>query len=335
MKAVVLEGTHKLAVHTVEAPKPDGYHVLIQVEKTAICGSETHFWYDIGDTMQGTILGHEYCGTVLDPGANEDLKAGDRVTSEAMGCGKCDLCQAGHRNVCFNTPLLMGGFGEVAICVPAAAIKVPDHVSSVEAAMVEPIATSLHAVNTANIKIGDKVCIIGGGILGLGSANYARLAGASKVILVEANMEKAKKALAMGDVDAIFDAKEDCVEKLMEYTGGAGFDRVFECSGAAPAVTTALKVVKRKGKVILVGGSPTDTNVPLSIALFGEVQILPIYAYTRTDFLRAMETIAEGRINVKKYATRFVTLDEVPQVFEDINNRKINDVKVIIDVAQK
>ncbi|WP_094607539.1 putative zinc-type alcohol dehydrogenase-like protein YdjJ [Sporomusa silvacetica DSM 10669] len=337
MKVVVLEGTHKLAVGTAETPKPDGYHVLIQIDKTGICGSETHFWYDIGDSMKGTVLGHEYCGTVLDPGANKDLKVGDRVTSEAMGCGKCDLCRAGHQNVCFDTPLLMGGFGEVAICVPDAAVKVPDNVSSIEAAMVEPIATSLHAVNRANIKIGDKVCIIGGGIIGLGVASFAKMNGASKVVLVEANMEKAKKILAMGDVDAIFDAlDENCVEKLKEYTGGPGFDVAFECSGAGPAVATAIKVVKRATKVMLVGGSPADTNgIPLSHALLGEVNLITVYAYSRDEFLRVMEAMGEGRINAEKYATKIVTLDEVPQVFEDLRNRRIDDVKVIIDVAKK
>ncbi|HML31855.1 zinc-dependent alcohol dehydrogenase [Sporomusa sphaeroides] len=337
MKAVVLEGTHKLAVRTVEAPKPDGYHVLIQIDKTGICGSETHFWYDIGDQMKGTIMGHEYCGTVIDPGASKDLKIGDRVTTEANGCNKCDLCRDGHQNVCFETPLLMGGFSEVAVCVPDKAVKVPDNVSSIAAAMVEPLATSLRAVNRANIKIGDKVCIIGGGIIGLGVANYAKLNGASKVVLVEANMGKARKILANGDVDAIFDAMDDdCVEKLKEYTGGPGFDVAFECSGAGPAVATAIKVVKRTTKVILVGGSPVDTNgIPLSHALLGEVNLITVYAYSRDEFLRVMKTMAEGRINAEKYATKIVTLDEVPQVFEDLRNRRIDDVKVIIDVAKK
>lgn len=337
MKVVSLERTHKLEVMQKDAPKPDGNLAVIQIDKCGICGSETHFWYDIGDQMKGTIMGHEYAGIVVDPGSNTKFKKGDRVVPIATcGCGKCYLCHEGNSNVCQSEPLYMGGYGEYTICNADSMFKIPDGLSFLEACMTEPCATGLHAVNYANVKVGDTVCVIGAGIIGLSCAVFSKLAGAKRVALIDINMKKAQKALEWGDVDAIFDGSDEKLnEKLMEYNGGIGFDKIFECSGAPACQANTTKITRRKGKIVFVGAAPVDTPMPLSDALFGEMDLLSVYAYSWDDFEKTLEAIADGRLNVKNYGSKVITLDEVPQAFDDIVNRRVDDIKVIIDVSKK
>ena len=180
MLAVVIKGKRRLSVVETEAPRADGEKVIIKVSGVGICGSDLHAWDHGG--MVGLIMGHELGGTVVDPGALKDsLKVGDRVTAlPANPCGQCDPCKSGKPNLCVNmlaaAPGLTapGAYAQFFASRPDMVRKLPDTVSDVEAALIEPTAVALHAIRLAGLKPGDKVLVTGGGIIGLLSAAWAR-----------------------------------------------------------------------------------------------------------------------------------------------------------------
>ena len=205
MKCVKIKGVKKFEIGDIPEPKSQDGSVVIDVKKCGICGSDIHYW-DAGEPV-GLVMGHEYCGIVTNPGAREDLKVGDRVTALPISpCGHCSACVTGNPQYCpetwtHATGLSLTNPGALAPKMairPDMVLKVPDNVSDDEVAMVEPSAVGLHAVHLANIKVGEKVLVIGGGIIGLVSAMFAKMEGASYVALSETNDARGEKSIRLG-----------------------------------------------------------------------------------------------------------------------------------------
>ena len=257
MKAVAIKGKRSLETKEIEEPISIEGKVVVNVVKTGICGSDLHYFE--GGSPVGLIMGHEFCGIVKDPGSRRDLKPNDRITALPISpCGKCEACQKGNVQYCPETwssaiGLSLdnpGGLTKTIAIRPDMVIKVPDNVTDNEVALVEPTAVALHAINLAQITIGQRVLIVGGGIIGLLSAMFAKKDGASFVAVSETNPNRGQKAVSLKVADKWFNAKEDnCLVSLAKEN----FDCVIDCSGNASAVSTALAVVKNGGTIVLVG----------------------------------------------------------------------------------
>ena len=244
MKCVSISGVKSFVLKETDIPKyKDGY-VVVEVKSCGICGSDIHYW--TGGGPIGLVMGHEFAGVVVDPGARKDLVKGDRVTGLPISpCGKCEACKSGNVQYCAETwneavGLSLGNpgaYSEYTVCRPDMIRKIPSNVSFDAACMTEPSAVALHAVSLANIKIGSRVLIIGGGIIGLMCAEFAKMSGADYVALMETNKKRGRKAVSFGRVDEYFDAlKEDTIDKIITKTNG-GFDIVIECCGNSAAVS--------------------------------------------------------------------------------------------------
>ncbi len=333
MKAAVVEGYRKIAVRDIEEPKPDGKKVLIKVSKCGICGSDYHYYFEHGDSLKGWVLGHEYSGIVEDPGDRTDLKAGDPVVIfGCRGCMKCELCLNGMTHLCRGLGLSHGGYGEYALRDPDLVVKLPEEVSLVEAAMLEPLANAVHAVRKAGVYNCAKVLVIGGGIIGTTSLVMARNAGATYTGLVEINMARAEKSLERGECDAIFDAKDPELQaKQLQANGGKGYDFVFECSGTGAGMNTAIDSVHPGGTIVLVGTNTEPAMINLGPLVLKEVKLQSSYGYLREDFFHAVELAQRKKIDLSQFAS-FVKLDDVPQAFNDLIEGKIRDTKLVIDV---
>lgn len=336
MKCVKLKGVKKLELGNLEMPVSKDGSVVFKVESAGICGSDIHNWHT--GMPVGLVMGHEFSGVVVDPGSRKDLKIGDRITGLPISpCGVCDACKNGNVQYCSRTwseavGLALtnpGAFSEYSSCRPDMVKKLPKNVSFDEGCMVEPSAVSLHAVNLANIKIGDSVLIIGGGIIGLMAAEFAKLNGASYVGLVEVNEKRGKRAKKYGKVNAFFDAKDEkIVEKLMKVSNG-GFDKVIECCGNEAAVTESIMAVKPGGTIVLVGVSTTPVNVPLVMSVMKEVTMIGAIAYTESEFEECIELIDKKVINVEKYIDAKVTLDKAQKSFKRLTSGNDNAIKII------
>lgn len=337
MKCVKIVDTKKLEVSNMDKPTSKDGSVVFKVEACGICGSDIHYW-DIGNP-QGLVMGHEFAGTVIDPGNRTDLMVGDRITGLPISpCGKCTACKTGNVQYCLNTWTdavglsftYPGGYAEYSSCRSDLIKKLPDNVSYEEACMVEPSAVSLHAINLANIKVGDKVLIVGGGIIGLMAAEFAKLNGASYVALLETNQARGSKAINYGKVDEYFNALEEgIVDTLFKKTQG-GFDKVIECCGNSSAVTEAIMCVKPGGKIVLTGVSLGAINIPMVTTVLREVTMQGAIAYTEKEFDICLRLINEKIIDVTKYIDDKVSLDKVQESFERLTSGKDDAIKIII-----
>ena len=336
MKCVSISGEKKLVLKEMDRPVSRDGSVVIEVKSCGICGSDIHNW-DLGNPV-GLVMGHEFSGCVVDPGSRKDLKVGDRVTGLPISpCGKCDACRSGNVQYCPDTWTYAvglaltnpGGYAEYTSCRPDMVRKLPGNVSYDAGCMVEPTAVSLHAINLADIKIGDSVLIVGGGIIGLMAAEFAKLNGAGYVALVETNKKRGRKAVNYGKVDEYFDAMDkNSIPKMITKTNG-GFDKVIECCGNDAAVSEALMCVKPGGVIVLVGVSAMPITIPMVMGVMRENVIKGAIAYTPEEFDICLDLISNKKINVLKYIDDFISLDQAQEAFERLTNGKDSAVKIV------
>lgn len=338
MKGVAIKDIKKLEVVDMDLPEVNGKDVIVDVKKAGICGSDIHNW-DQGNPI-GLVMGHEFSGVVTDPGDRDDLKVGDRVTALPISpCGVCPACKTGNPQYCLHTwedalGLALsnpGAYSEKTAIRSNMVIKLPDSVSDSEAAMVEPTAVGLHAIHLADIKVGSKVLVIGGGIIGLVSAMFAKMEGASYVAVSETNDARGKKSVKLGVADEWFDAKDPDFLTNIGKRVGLGFDYVIECCGNDSAVSSAIMTVRPGGKVILVGVSPKPITIPTVIGVLHEVELQGAIAYTEEEFRTVIDLIANKQINVMRFVDKEVSLDEVQDAFVELTNGRSDSIKILID----
>ncbi len=338
MKCVEMVGVKKLEVAKTEDPKLAGDDVVIEVSRGGICGSDIHYW-DQGQP-KGLVMGHEFSGVVLHTGNRKDLKIGDRVTALPISpCNECYACKSGNPQYCRKTwdkavglsLASSGAFAEKLVAKSDMVIKLPDSVSDEEGAMIEPAAVGLHGVNLADIQIGDKVLIVGGGIIGLVSAMFAKLNGASYVAVSETNPKRGKKAVEYQVADEWLDATDKkFVENAVSKTCG-GFDKVVECCGAAPAVQSALLTVKPGGRVVLVGVSMAPIQFLSVVAVMSEIDVQGAIGYTKEEFETCINLVAQKKIDILKFLSKTVGLKKVQASFEELTSPKCNSIKILVD----
>lgn len=341
MKSVQIKGKRKFDIKEIEEPSNKEGYVSLAILKSGICGSDIHYW-EAGEP-KGLIMGHEFCGIVLDPADRSDLKEGDRVTALPISpCGNCDACLSGNHQYCLETwnhavGLSLDNPGGLTSKINVRSdmvMKIPYEVSDEEAAMVEPTAVALHAIHLANIKVGDKVLVIGGGVIGLESAMFAKKEGASLVIVSETNEARGKKSVELGVADSWVDAKdENTIPNLITSTNG-GFDVVIECCGNAPAVTTSLTTVKPGGVVVLVGVSMGPITIPTVLQVMRELKVLGAIGYTKEEFASCIDLIATKQIDVTKFISEIVGLEEVQESYEKLTNGTTDVIKILVDPSE-
>ena len=338
MKAAILEDIKKFKIADVDAPKPDNNKVIIDIIKTGICGSDIHNW-DAGEP-KGLIMGHEFTGKVVNPGSRTDLKIGDRVTALPISpCGNCEACETGNPQYCSETwthaiGLSLdnpGGLTSTIAIRPDMVLKLPDNVTDEEGAMVEPTAVGLHAVHLADIRVGDKVLIVGGGIIGLVSAMFAKLEGAEFVAVSETNEARGKKSVKLNVADDWFNAKDENFLNNIFTKIPNGFDVVIDCSGTTKAVESELMTVKPGGTIVLVGVSPKPIEFASVIAVMKELTIKGAIAYTKEEFKNCISLIANKKIDVMKFVDDIVPLEETQKAYERLTSGTDDAVKIMID----
>lgn len=341
MKCAMLTDCKKFEIREIDEPVSKNGEVIIDVTRCGICGSDLHY-FESGQPA-GLVLGHEYCGRVVNPGSREDLAVGDRVTALPISpCGKCSACLKGEPQYCLETWTYATGLSltnpgalapKMAIR-PDMVMKVPDHISDEEVAMVEPTAVGLHAIHLADIKVGDKVLVVGGGIIGLVSAMLAKKEGASLVVVSETNPSRGQKAVDLGVADEWLDVRDEANIKTMMTKVGEGFDKVIECCGNAPAVTSALSLVKTGGEVVLVGVSLGPISVPTVLAVMHELTVKGAIAYTKEEFATCIELIANKQIDVLPFLSEIVSLNEVQASFDKLLSGTSDAIKILVDLEK-
>ena len=338
MRCVAIKGPKEICPAMITDPVSKNGSVVIEVSKAGICGSDIHYW--VMGQPQTLVMGHEFCGKVLDPGSRSDLKVGDRVTALPISpCGECEACKSGNPQYCPNTWTYAiglaltnpGAYAEKTSSRPDMVIKVPDSVSDEEAAMVEPTAVALHAVNLANINNESKVLVIGGGIIGQLSAMLSKKMGAKFVALAETNELRGEKAVKLQSADKFYNAKdEDFLAKVME-NNPYGYDVVIDCCGNSACVSNALICGKPNANIVLVGVSMENISIPSILAVTKEQKLFGAIAYTKPEFQECLDMIERKEIDVAKYIDDIVDLENVQKAFERLTSGTDDAIKILID----
>lgn len=338
MKACAIKGIKEFEIKEIEEPVSKDGKVIVDILKTGICGSDIHYW-EKGEPV-GLVMGHEFCGVVVDPGDRIDLKVGDRVTALPISpCGKCEACLKGDVQYCSQTwnqavGLSLenpGGLTKRIAIRADMVLKIPDNMSDEEAAMVEPLAVGLHAAHLGRIAVGDDVLVVGGGIIGLASAMFAKLEGASNVVLTETNPKRGEKAVKLGVADKWYNALEEkMVPELIASTNG-GFDVVIECVGNSAAVNSAITMVKPGGIVVLVGVATDAIPTYTVMAVMKELILQGAIAYTYNEFKSCIKLIADKKIDVKKFIDDIVPLEMAQKSYERLTSGDDEAVKILVD----
>lgn len=338
MKSVAIKSAKQFEIKEIKEPKSTKGSVVIDVIRAGICGSDIHYW-EAGEP-KGLVMGHEFVGTVSNPGSRKDLKVGDRVTALPISpCGECEACLSANPQYCRQTWTYAlglsltnpGAYAPKIAFRPDMIIKVPDNVSDIEGALCEPTAVGLHAVHLADIRVGQRVLIIGAGIIGLVSAMFAKLEGASYVVVSETNPARGKNAVKLKVADEWLDARDkDFVQTAIAKSQG-GFDVVIECCGNSPAVNSAVMVAKPGGKVVLAGVSLTPISFYNTVAVMSELTIVTAIAYTKEEFTTCLDLMSKKLIDVKKFVSKTVGLEGVQGAFEELTNGKTSSIKILID----
>ena len=344
MKVAIMTGIGEMAFEERDIPKAKDDEVLVKLEYVGICGSDMHYYETgaIGDSVVKPpfVLGHEPGGTVVEVGKDvKHLKVGDRVALEpGKTCGHCQFCKEGKYNLCpdvifFATPPVDGVFQEYVAHEADLCFKLPDNVSTLEGALIEPLAVGFHAAIQGDAHLGQKAVVMGSGCIGLVSMMALKARGVSEVYVVDVMDKRLEKAMELGATAVINGAKEDVAERISQLTHGEGVDLAIETAGTEITTRQAIQVVKKGSVIVLVGYSKTgEMTLPMSIVLDKELTFKTVFRY-RHIYPMAIDAVASGKVNLKGIVTHEFTLDEVPKAMDYSMHNKADIVKAVIKVS--
>ena len=348
MLSLLLTEPGKRELRRVPVPKPGSNEVLCRIQAVAICGSDPKIIR--GDTAgkwppsYPFIAGHEWAGEVVAVGENVfGFECGDRVAGEAhAGCGFCARCLSGYYNLCENYGkpetghrhyghLSNGAYAQYNVFMPRSLTKMPDNVSFAEGALVDPAGTALHCLQLTGITPGGTVVVIGPGPIGLIAMRMSRIFGAGKVIVVGRGGRLASAMRLGADVGIDF-TKMDSVAAIHAATNGMGADEVFECSGAEGTLDEAIRMVRRGGKIGLIGIPPAEIRekVPFAEIVLDEKTIYGSRANPNVSAM-VLDLIGSGQLVVRDLITHRFPLAEFEKGFEVFLTRIDGALKVIVE----
>ena len=316
MKAVVLSAVNVLAITDVEKPKPGLKECLVKVLACGICGTDRHIYHGEYPSTKPVILGHEFGGVIEEVGPSSKFKVGQVVSVDPnIVCGKCMDCQAGRTAFCPELTALgvniNGGLAEYVLTPDTQIYPVSDGLNPLHLAFIEPLACSIRGLDLANLKGGEKVAVLGGGVIGLLVVQLAKLAGASEIVLITRQKFRRDVALKIGATRVIDPNSEDV------NTAVTNMDVVFECAGAVETFQQAQNIARRGGSVIVLGLTAADVTLevnPFNIVV-NELRIQGSFLNPLTQG-RAAELVESGKLNLDILISKVVDLAGVQAILD-------------------
>ena len=338
--AAFLTEIEKIEFGEVEVPKIKEDEVLVKMEAVGVCGSDVHYYSHgkIGDFIVEFpfILGHECAGTIVEVGSDVTrLKIGDRVALEpGVQCGSCEFCLSGKYNLCPHVKFLAtppyGGCLMNYVSHPAQfAFKLPYNVSSVEGALVEPLAIGINAALTGGVKLGDTVVVFGAGCIGLVSLLASKAYGATQVIVVDIIEKRLDVAKSMGAIT--LNAKEcDVLVEIKKLTEDKGAQVVIDCAGTNTTICQTVHAAKSGGTIVWVGlACEFIDGLKLGPISTKELTIKSIFRY-RNLYPTTIAAIADGKIDISGIISDKYKFEDTPRAFAETLKNAQNIVKSVI-----
>lgn len=322
MKASRFLGNKTFAVADLPTPHAGPGELVLRNQVCGVCGTDVHIYHGepgSADVNPPVVLGHEYSGEVVEVGEGvTGFAVGDHVTVDPnIYCGHCAYCQNGKKQLCPSMEAIGvtrdGGFAQYSRIPASQAFKLEPTVPWEAAAMAEPLACCLHGIDLAGIQVGDKVCVVGGGAIGLLMVQLAKLSGASQIVLSEPNEKRRQVGLQLGANAAIDPTRPDAQEAFAQVLDG-GANVVIECVGNVPAVKSAFQFAGKGATVLLFSVPKVDAtfDLPLFDVYKKELTIKGSFVNPDTH-ARAVALINSGKVDFDPIITHRFTLDQLPE----------------------
>jgi 2-desacetyl-2-hydroxyethyl bacteriochlorophyllide A dehydrogenase len=320
MLAAVIDKPNEIHVGQVPDPTPGPGEVVLKVGACGICGSDLNIAAgNFPPTPFPIVPGHEFAGEIVAVGTGIDyLHEGDRVAVDpTLVCGHCDWCRVGRGNLCDNwgaTGDTVDGAIAEYVAVPAYNChKIPENMTFQQAAVVEPLSCAVHAIQIAPPRVGESVLVIGGGTMGLLTAQLLARGGAARLAVVDRKAERLPIAEQLGATLTT----GNLTEALEEHP--QGYDLVVDATGAPGAIQAGLDAVAKGGRFLVVGVAPPDARVQISpfriyneeITVLGSMAVLHSYG-------PALQLVADGLVQVDPLITHGLSIREYPDALEKV-----------------
>lgn len=349
MQALVFNGPRDIRYESYPDPElRSANSAILKVEHCSICGSDLHMYHGahIGKTQYGEdtpnfCVGHEFIGEVVEAGSDvHGFKVGDKVLAAGgTGCGTCQQCLTGNVWSCRKSTAfglgteLQGGQAEYVNVPNADATLHSTDGLTIEQSLLltDGMATAYFGLTRADPQPGGTVAIVGLGPIGIIAVELAFLLGASKVFAIDPVASRREMAAKVGAT--VFAPGPDLGGQIMEATGGAGVQSVFEASGAKGAINSVLPLVSRQGTASFIGIPEPDDALPLPLIMFKNVTVRGGICDVQNMWPHLVPLVQSGRIKAEGLFSHHFDLSEGAEAYRLFDSREDGVIKLRIDVG--
>jgi len=341
MKALVLEEYGKLIYKDVPLPVIKENEVLVKIMACGICGSDVHgLDGSTGRRIPPVIMGHEASGIITETGSSvSNWKSGDRVTFDSTVYPLNDwYTLRGAYNLSNDREVIgvspgpykrNGAFAEYLAVPQHILYKIPDGVSFEHAAVVEAAAVAMHGINISGTEPGDACVVTGTGTIGLFIIKLLKIFGTSKIIAIDIDSEALKAATRAGADNTFMAGEKEICDKVKKICNDRGADICYEAAGMNETVNLAIDLVRKGGKVVLIGNSSPRVDLPLQKVVTGELKVLGSCAI-RGEYDLILSLMKDGRLIVNDQIQAVAPLADGAEWFRKLYNRETVPGKVIL-----
>jgi|SRR5665213_351828 len=349
MKALVYKGPGSSGWDDVPDPTiHQPTDVIVKMAATTICGTDLHILKgDVPEVAVGRILGHEGIGVITEIGTGiTQLAVGDRVILSCVSsCGRCSYCRQGLFSHCLDPEGLAGigwifgymidGTQAEYVRVPFAensVYKVPDGMTDAEGILLSDILPTGFEIGVqyGNVQPGDVVAVIGSGPVGLSAVMTARLYGPAKIIAIDLDSARLKRAAEFGATDTVNSGDSDWKDQVLACTDGLGVDVAIEAVGLPSTFTMATEIVRPGGSVANIGVHGKPVELKLNELWIKNIDISMGLVSTNTLGM-LLKLVAEHKLPAEKFVTHEFTFDQMLEAYDVFGNAaKYDALKVLI-----
>jgi (R,R)-butanediol dehydrogenase/meso-butanediol dehydrogenase/diacetyl reductase len=331
-------GNQTVEVSTFTPAQPGPEQVQIRVAYVGLCGTDLHIIHGAMDKRVQIPLsfGHEMSGVIESVGSQvRAWKPGNLVTVMPLDWdGTCPACTSGHQHICQNLNFVgidsPGALQTLWNVDQSWLIRLPEKISLLHAALIEPVAVAVHDVERAGVCAGEKILVVGGGPIGLLIAIVARNKGA-EIVVTELDEKRRQLVESLGFV-ALNPVETDLTTYINHWTNTKGADSIFEVSGSAQAVLESIELVKVRGKLVIVAIHPQPRPMNLQRVFWRELTIMGVRVYEKSDFERAISLISDGTIPSDQIISKVLPLSQISEGIKILENGLA--MKILIDVQE-
>lgn len=345
MKALVLHGQKDLRYEEISRPEIASDEVLVKVKATGICGSDIPRVLGTGAHYYPIVLGHEFAGEVVEVGQEVSrVKVGDRVAGAPLKpCHICDDCIKGNYAQCKNYSFIgsreFGSFADYVKLPEVNAVKLPDTVSYVQGAFLEPITVALHGLFVMDFRGATEVAIVGMGTIGLLALQCAKILGAKTITVFDIDEERLQVAKKLGANYCLSTKDNTFRDQIKEKTNGDGYDMVIETAGVQFTEILSLEIAANKGNVMYIGTPSKPIQLQPKEFEFINRKELTVRGswmsysapYPGKEWLLAADYLGSGDIRIQDLIDRTIPMSDGWSGFEDIEKGKVKGKIVMVN----